>query len=100
MRDASQQVKTGANLGDDCTKFKAADLLFFGNKKTGKITHVAIHDKNGDYVHSSGRVKRNSLNPKSPLYGSHSFITAVRIDGSIPSQGITRVEDHPWFFNK
>ena len=100
MRDASQQVKTGANLGDDWTKFKAADLLFFGNKKTGRITHVAIHDKNGDYVHSSGRVKRNSLNPKSPLYGSHSFITAVRIDGNIPSQGITRVEDHPWFFNK
>ncbi len=100
MRDASQQVHTGKNLGTDWKTFQPGDLLFFGNKETGKITHVAIHDKNGDYVHSSGRVKRNSLNPESPIYGAHSFITAVRIKGCIPSQGITRVEDHPWFFDK
>ena len=100
MRDASQQVKTGKNIGTDWTTFQPGDLLFFGNKETGRITHVAIHDNNGDYVHSSGRVKRNSLNPESPLYGSHSFITAVRIKGSIPSEGITRVENHPWFFDK
>ena len=100
MRDASQQVKTGQNIGDDWKTFQSADLLFFGNKKTGRITHVAIHDKNGDYVHSSGRVKRNSLNPQSPLYGSHSFITAVRVKDSIPSRGIVRLENHPWFFDK
>lgn len=102
MRDASQQIKTGKDIGTDWTTFKPGDLLFFGYPETGKVTHVALNygDGTGDYIHSSGRVKRNSLNPKSPIFGAHSFISAVRIEGNIPSPGIQRVENHPWFFNK
>lgn len=99
-RDASQQALTGtrieASAWRDC---KSGDLLFFGNAKTGRVTHVAIYDHDGDYVHSSGRVKRNSVDPSSDGYLSTPFLHAVRIHGNEGTDGITRVCDHPWYFN-
>src|SRR5690606_38963452 len=46
---------------------KLGDLMFFlgGN---GKISHVAMHIKDGDYIESSGQVKYASINPESPIY--------------------------------
>lgn len=99
-RDASQQALTGSRIeAADWKKCKPGDLLFFGNPSTGRVTHVAIYDSNGDYVHSSGRVKRNSVDPKSPAYLSTPFLHCVRIDGNEGSAGITRVRDHIWYFN-
>lgn len=98
-RDASQQALTGKRIeASDWQQCKAGDLLFFGNAKTGKVTHVAIYDCNGNYVHSSGRVKRNSVDPESDSYLSTPFLHAVRIDGMIGTDGITYVRDHPWYF--
>lgn len=97
-RDASQQATTGQELDpDDWTDYQAGDLLFFGNKKTGKITHVAIYDSDGMYVHSSGRVKRNSLDKNSDKY-LYSPLKAVRINGMIGTDGIIPAISHPWFF--
>lgn len=76
----------------------AGDLLFFGNAKTGRVTHVAIYDHDGRYIHSSGRVKRNSVDPESPEYLTTPFLHAVRIAGNEGTPGITPVKDHPWFF--
>lgn len=99
MRDASQQATTGTRIeAADWRRCRAGDLLFFGNPKTGRVTHVAIYDHDGDYVHSSGRVRRNSVNPDSPAYLTTPFLHAVRIDGNIGTRGITAVRNHPWYF--
>jgi len=99
-RDASQQALTGLRLDGMATDtFQAADLLFFGNRTTGKVTHVGLYDSNAHYVHSSGRVKRNSLDPSAPDY-LYSPLSASRINGYQGTDGIIRVIDHPWYFNK
>lgn len=101
MRDAGQQAQTGRRIeAADSVSLKSGDLLFFGNPDTQKVTHVAIYDDNGHYVHSSGRVKRNCLYAGHPLYLPNHFLWAVRICDSIGSSGITRVSSHPWYFNQ
>lgn len=97
-RDASQQAETGLPLDpNDWSGYQPGDLLFFGNSSTGKITHVAIYDHDGNYVHSSGRVKRNSLDPESDSY-LYSPLKAVRINGMIGTDGIYQASNHPWYF--
>lgn len=99
MRDASQQALTGTRIeATDWPACQAGDLLFFGNADTGRVTHVAIYDHDGNYVHSSGRVKRNSVDPGSPSYLTTPFLHAVRIAGNEGSKGITRAKNHPWYF--
>lgn len=101
MRDASQQALTGKRIeATDWPQCQAGDLLFFGNAKTGRVTHVAIYDHDGNYVHSSGRVKRNSVNPEAEGYLTTPFLNAVRINGNIGTPGITYVREHPWYFEK
>ena len=99
MRDASQQATTGNQISaDQWPTCEAGDLLFFGNPKTGKVTHVAIYDHDGDYIHSSGRVRRNSVDPASDKYLTTPFLHATRIKDSIGTNGITTVAAHPWYF--
>ena len=99
MRDASQQALTGKRIeARDWRTCRPGDLLFFGNANTGKVTHVGIYDHDGNYVHSSGRVKRNSVDPDSPKYLKTPFLHAVRIAGSEETKGITRARNHPWYF--
>lgn len=99
LRNASQQARTGRRIeAADWRSCQPGDLLFFGNAATGKVTHVAIYDHDGNYVHSSGRVKRNSVDPKSPAYLTTPFLWAVRIAGHEGTPGITRAIDHPWYF--
>ncbi len=99
MRDASQQAKTGTRIAaKDWKTLRAGDLLFFGNASTGKVTHVAIYDHDGNYVHSSGRVKRNSVDPESSSYLTTPFLHAVRIAGNEETPGIMRARNHPWYF--
>lgn len=99
LRDASQQARTGKRLeADEWPNYQPGDLMFFGNAKTGRVTHVAIYDHDGKYVHSSGRVKRNSVDPENPLY-LYSPLHSVRINGMEGTRGITRAINHPWLFN-
>lgn len=101
MRDASQQATTGTRIeASDWRQCQAGDLLFFGNARTGKVTHVAIYDNAGKYVHSSGRVRRNSVDPESASYLTTPFLHAVRINGNIGTRGITAVRNHPWYFEQ
>lgn len=101
-RDASMQAKTGKQLDyNKWQQFKRGDLLFFGNKATGKVTHVAIYDGDGIFVHSTGtgdRVRINSVDPASPLYAAKSIIGAVRINGAEGTDGIVKAANHPWLF--
>ena len=101
MRDASQQALTGGRIeAKDWRTCQSGDLLFFGNAKTGRVTHVAIYDRDGNYVHSSGQVKRNSVDPEAESYLTTPFLHATRIHGYEGTPGITLARNHPWYFNK
>lgn len=101
LRDASQQARTGHRIeARDWRRCQPGDLLFFGNARTGKVTHVAIYDHGGNYVHSSGRVRRNSVDPESESYLTTPFLHAVRIAGMEETPGIIRARNHPWYFDK
>lgn len=101
MRDASQQATTGNIIpAPEWRKCQAGDLLFFGNAKTKRVTHVGIYDHAGNYIHSSGRVKRNSLDPESEMYLTTPFFHASRINGSEGTKGIVKAENHAWYFDK
>lgn len=96
-RDASQQARTGEKI-DSISKLKPGDLIFFDNVGRGRVTHVGIYDKDGEYIHSSGRVGRNSLLENSPVYLPSKIMGLVRIAGMEGSDGITPIALHPWYF--
>lgn len=96
-RDASQQVKVGTAIDkSDIAKFLPGDLLFFGNVKTGKVTHVAISMGNGDYIHSSGRVRISSLRPGAKNYENPGLIAVKRLDPATRAK--LALKNHPWYF--
>ena len=95
QRDASQQALTGKKISDwhQCT---LGDLLFFGNSTTGRVTHVGMYLRDGKYIHCSGQVKINSLDPSASDY-LFSPLSISRIQGQIGTRGITAVANHPWY---
>ena len=105
-RDASLQTNYGLliNTENDFSQLQTGDLLFFGRKQEGeqkeKVTHVALSLGNTEYIHASGRVKTNSLNPSSDVYSEYrknSFIRARRIIGRSNESGIQLLKNHPWY---
>lgn len=99
MRDASQQATTGEKMTPrQWRKLEPGDLLFFGNPKTGRVTHVAIYDRDGNYIHSSGRVKVNSIDPDGEGYLTTPHLSSTRIKTRLDTRGITRAINHPWYF--
>ncbi len=105
-RDASQQVNTGelVDTKNGWKNLKPGDLLFFGSKakenKKERITHVAIYISDGDFIHASGRVRINSLNPAKPYYSHYRdnmFIRAKRILSSVGKNGIERILDNDFY---
>jgi len=101
-RDASQQVHAGTAVETD-TSFNGlvpGDLLFFGKKAEGenpeKITHVAIYLGEGQFIHSSGEVKVESLFRDAPNYAENrrsTFVRARRI--ALPDSGLAGLD---WYF--
>lgn len=101
QRDASQQALTGKIMkkGTDWHQYETGDLLFFGNEKTGRVTHVGLYLRNGKYIHCSGQVKINSLDPTASDYPYlYSPLSASRIRGMVGTKGIIAMKNHPWFF--
>lgn len=98
-RDASQQIHTGIKIpASDPGSLRKADLLFFSYVPGGRISHVGLYDTDGVYFHSSGLVKENRMATDDPDFSHRIYRGASRIDGAIPSDGITRVINHPWYF--
>ncbi|MGE5354569.1 MAG: NlpC/P60 family protein [Syntrophothermus sp.] len=102
-RDASQQVYSGdpVDTKDGFDNLKPGDLLFFGNKATAtskeKATHVAMYIGNGEYIHSSGRVRINSLDMSKKDFNSHrfdTFLRARRILTSLDKNGISLIKSN------
>lgn len=104
-RDASQQVKVGelVNTDSNFDNLIPGDLLFFGRKKTDahkeKIIHVALYIGNGRYIHSSGRVRYNSLDSNAEDFNKYrydTFIRAKRIIGYF-DKGENLVKNNPFY---
>ena len=98
QRDASQQAITGQKIAD-WHDAQLCDLLFFGNSETGRVTHVGLYLRDGKFIHCSGQVKINDLNPDAPDY-LYSPLSISRINGMVGTKGIIYVRDHNWYFNK
>lgn len=64
-RDAYMQADVGTRVDDDFSNWEVGDLIFFSERSV-KITHVAISLGGGDFIHASGFVKMNSVNPNHP----------------------------------
>lgn len=106
LRDASQQIDTGEKL--DCSdisgNFRAGDLVFFGRSATDtrprSVSHVGIYIGDGMMIHSSLKVRINSLLPgREDSYTSKKMLGAVRVLGYQDiDPGIVTVLSHPWYF--
>lgn len=98
QRDASKQALMGDKI-TDWKQLRAGDLAFFGNPKTGRITHVALlRDSKGNFVHSSaGRVRLNSLDPSALDCISAKFLWGISPDGFRPLKDDCKSS---WLFNK
>lgn len=100
LRDARQQIEIGLHISpDDIAKLHKGDLLFFSNTPEGRISHVAIYDSDGKYIHSSGLVKTNRMTADDPDFSNRFYRGASRIKGMEDTEGIVRVLNHPWYFN-
>lgn len=105
-RDASLQTKHGQLIQPDPNfeNLLAGDLLFFGTKagdtEKERVTHVALSLGKTEFIHASGRIQQNSLNPKSPGFSEYrlnSFIRVRRITENEKFDGIRYLKDHPWY---
>ena len=103
-RDASQQVLAGEKvniLGADghfdskiaLQNLKPADLLFFAagkaNNPNARVTHVALYIGNGEFIHSAGTVRINSMLKDASNYDdfqTRTVVAARRYIGSNDTQ--------------
>ncbi len=82
-RNASQQVKCGERV--DLKDLERGDLVFFGtpatDEKPMRITHVGIYLGGNKIIHSSHRVRINSLIPGDEDYyeNAHRLVAAIRL---------------------
>lgn len=105
-RDASLQFLHGETISPEqgFLKLEEGDLVFFGRAKTDersmKVTHVGMYMNNGEYIHSSGRVRINSFEPDAENYNNYRSVTWLggrRILSEIGEPGICRVSEHLWY---
>lgn len=99
-RDASQQARYGEKIDfSQLNNLQPGDLLFFG-RNAQRITHVGIYMGNGRYIHASGLVRINSVDPNDSLYNiteRKKLVGAIRIVNSFGSEGIALVKEHGWY---
>jgi len=116
-RDASQQVlvgepvvvlKNGAlDLPEALKNLKPGDLIFFAGGKNrpanARVTHVAMYLGDGEFIHSAGQVRINSMKPEAINYDdfeTRTVVAARRYIGNIGTAGITAILKHPAYIQK
>jgi cell wall-associated NlpC family hydrolase len=76
-RDASQQVHAGELIDSrgNFAKLRPGDLLFFGRKATAehdrRVIHVGMWIGDNQFIHSAGRVKVSSVDPRAENYDEY-----------------------------
>lgn len=115
-RDASQQALIGeavdiyegdtVNLAKSLKNLKAGDLLFFaaakGRSDNPRVTHTAIYMKDGQFIHSAGMVRINSMVPSAADYThvqAPTIVSARRILNGIGTPQITRIDQNELYKN-
>lgn len=116
-RDASQQVLVGDKIDIldqdghfDAKKalqnLKPADLLFFASGKNSnpnaRVTHVALYIGNGEFIHSAGTVRINSMLKDASNYDdfqTRTVVAARRYIGVQDAQ-IQKVQDNAYYKQK
>ncbi|MNS30011.1 Gamma-DL-glutamyl hydrolase precursor [compost metagenome] len=80
------------------------DLLFFSSKPDGNlnapITHVGMYIGNGEFIHSSGMVRINSLKKEAVNYAEWQTKTLVavrRVLSQIGTKEVTKIQEHPYY---
>ena len=102
-RDASLQARHGELVPADggWQHFEKGDLLFFAPRRgSDRITHTGIYLADGEFIHSAGRVKVNSLDSTRQHYSRYRAETLVRvrrIRGNEGARGIVPFVAHPWY---
>ena len=108
MRDASQQAYTGTpvDISKGYENLKVGDLMFFGKKaeddKKEKVRHVAFYIGDKKFIHASGCIRINSLNPQDSDYdevNTKEFIRAIRVTGAVdkPNTNIWSIEGNSFY---
>ncbi|WP_321995727.1 C40 family peptidase [Draconibacterium orientale] len=106
QRDASQQTLYGELIDTEngYDTLEPGDLVFFGRKATAdqleRVTHVGLCLGDQEFIHASGKVRVNSLNPDNEKYTGHyekGFVRARRIIGNVDGDGIEWVVDNVFF---
>lgn len=113
-RDASQQVLAGQDIDildsegnfspeKAAKNLQPADLLFFAAGKNSsanaRVTHVAIYLGNGEFIHSAGTVRINSMLKDAPNYDdfqTRTVVAAKRYLG-ISDQQIQEIASHSYY---
>lgn len=94
-RDAKDQYLIGEDVTDNPAR---GDLLFFSSTPDGGITHVALYDDDGIYVHCSGMVRVSRMDISDPDFAQRIYRGARRINCLSRSCDVTPITTHPWFF--
>ncbi len=103
-RDASLQFRHGTETDtvNIPGSLNPGDLLFFGSVREGRprATHVAMYTGDTEFIHASGMVRINSLDPSRTnfnRYRRNTLIGVRRITGTPYGEGIQPVAGHPWY---
>lgn len=102
-RNSSQMVRLGMDLDvshvleGDFSTLREGDLLFFGNKETGRVSHVALYIGGGRILHASQVVRNNALTGNGPdaYENAWRLLYGRRILGTPDAVPIT---DSPFYF--
>lgn len=79
LRDANQQARAGEAVTPDenFSNVRPGDLLFFGSG--GRITHVGISLGGARFIHQSGDVRINSLDPAADDFSPYRKRTFMQV---------------------
>ena len=106
-RDASQQEATGIVVDStgDWSRLVPGDLLFFGRKASGdgpeRVIHVGMWIGDGRFIHASGQVRVNSMNPDADDYDAYDrgrYLRTRRILAQ-PDRAVIRLDDGRGLFS-
>ncbi len=101
-RDASQMALVGKRIdpNSELSNLHRGDLLFFGPTDSithqSRVTHVGLYMGNKNFIHASGKVKINSLDPHSSIYDAYNhkrLLWATELYDSINTKDITPVKN-------
>jgi cell wall-associated NlpC family hydrolase len=82
QRDTDQQANEGVAVptDNDFAEVRKGDALFFGPRAgVTRITHTGVYLGGKLFIHCSGMVKLNSLDPGSPLYSENLLKRLVKV---------------------